>query len=59
MGVFSSLSFYYFFFFFFAFFFVRKEREREKKAMSGLYNHNFSPARAASPQIRSTNDVDR
>jgi protein quaking len=27
--------------------------------MSGLYNPNFSPARAASPQIRSTPDVDR
>lgn len=28
--------------------------------MSGLYNSNFSPARAASPQITSTNpDVDR
>uniref|UniRef100_A0A6N2KZP9 Uncharacterized protein n=1 Tax=Salix viminalis TaxID=40686 RepID=A0A6N2KZP9_SALVM len=26
--------------------------------MSGLYNPNFSPARAASPQIRSTPDVD-
>ncbi|KAI3472981.1 hypothetical protein Pfo_030364 [Paulownia fortunei] len=26
--------------------------------MSGLYNSNFSPARAASPQIRSTPDVD-
>ncbi|XP_010558412.1 PREDICTED: KH domain-containing protein At3g08620-like [Tarenaya hassleriana] len=26
--------------------------------MSGLHNHNFSPARAASPQIRSTPDVD-
>ncbi|KAH7844562.1 hypothetical protein Vadar_029372 [Vaccinium darrowii] len=25
--------------------------------MSGHYNHNFSPARAASPQIRSTPDV--
>lgn len=27
--------------------------------MSGLYNPNFSPARAASPQIRSTPDFDR
>ncbi|GER44306.1 RNA-binding KH domain-containing protein [Striga asiatica] len=27
-------------------------------SMSGLYNPNFSPARAASPQIRSTSDVD-
>ncbi|KAI4353019.1 hypothetical protein L6164_001997 [Bauhinia variegata] len=27
--------------------------------MSGLYNPNFSPARAASPQIRTTPDVDR
>ncbi|KAF8041830.1 hypothetical protein BT93_A0429 [Corymbia citriodora subsp. variegata] len=26
--------------------------------MSGLYNPNYSPARAASPQIRSTPDVD-
>ncbi|XP_044472622.1 KH domain-containing protein At3g08620-like isoform X1 [Mangifera indica] len=26
--------------------------------MSGLYNPNFSPARAASPQIRSTPDID-
>ncbi|KOM28129.1 hypothetical protein LR48_Vigan503s000400 [Vigna angularis] len=26
--------------------------------MSGLYNPNFSPARAASPQIRSNPDVD-
>ncbi|KAL6508112.1 hypothetical protein OROGR_024307 [Orobanche gracilis] len=26
--------------------------------MSGLYSSNFSPARAASPQIRSTSDVD-
>ncbi|GFP87391.1 kh domain-containing protein at2g38610 [Phtheirospermum japonicum] len=26
--------------------------------MSGLYNSNFSPARAASPQIRSSSDVD-
>ncbi|PKI50033.1 hypothetical protein CRG98_029573, partial [Punica granatum] len=26
--------------------------------MSGLYNPNFSPARAASPQIRSSSDVD-
>ncbi|KAG8481427.1 hypothetical protein CXB51_026227 [Gossypium anomalum] len=26
--------------------------------MSGLYNSNFSPARAASPQIRTTPDVD-
>ncbi|KAK4481249.1 hypothetical protein RD792_012132 [Penstemon davidsonii] len=26
--------------------------------MSGLYNHNFSPARAVSPQIRNTPDVD-
>lgn len=26
--------------------------------MSGLYNPNYSPARAASPQIRSTTDVD-
>ncbi|KAL8122524.1 KH domain-containing protein At3g08620-like isoform X2 [Apium graveolens] len=26
--------------------------------MSGLYNHNFSPARAASPQIRTNPDVD-
>lgn len=28
-------------------------------SMSGLYNPNFSPARAVSPQIRSTPDVDR
>jgi len=27
--------------------------------MSGLYNPNFSPARAASPQIRSNPEVDR
>lgn len=27
--------------------------------MSGLYNPNFSPARAASPQIRSSGDTDR
>ncbi|KAI9116660.1 hypothetical protein K1719_012318 [Acacia pycnantha] len=27
--------------------------------MSGLYNPNFSHARAASPQIRTTSDVDR
>lgn len=27
--------------------------------MSGLYNPNFSPARAASPQIRTSSDVDR
>ncbi|BBH06386.1 RNA-binding KH domain-containing protein [Prunus dulcis] len=32
--------------------------EKHRKAMSGLYNPNFSPARAASPQIRSTPDVD-
>ncbi|RWW00664.1 hypothetical protein BHE74_00035018 [Ensete ventricosum] len=27
--------------------------------MSGLYTHSFSPARVASPQIRTTSDVDR
>ncbi|KAI3991288.1 hypothetical protein MKX01_034607, partial [Papaver californicum] len=26
--------------------------------MSGLYSHNFSPARAVSPQIRNTPDID-
>ncbi|KAF3685606.1 KH domain-containing protein [Capsicum annuum] len=29
-----------------------------KQAMSGLYNHNFSPSRTASPQIRTNQDVD-
>lgn len=33
--------------------------QREKGVMSGLYNPNYSPARAASPQIRSAPDVDR
>ena len=44
--------------------FVQKRKKKSsqkqaKKSMSGLYNPNFSPARAASPQIRSTPDVDR
>lgn len=37
-------------------------RPEKKLSMSGLYNnnHNFSPSRAASPQIRTSNpDVDR
>jgi len=34
-------------------------QKQAKKSMSGLYNPSFSPARAASPQIRSTPDVDR
>ena len=29
------------------------------KFMSGLYTHNFSPARTVSPHIRSASDVDR
>lgn len=34
---------------------------KKKKPMSGLYNNSsyFSPARAASPQIRSTPEIDR
>ncbi|KAB5561840.1 hypothetical protein DKX38_006797 [Salix brachista] len=42
-------------------FFCKKKKtsqKQTKKSMSGLYNPNFSPARAASPQIRSTPDVD-
>jgi hypothetical protein len=37
----------------------KADKEKGKKAMSGLYNPNFSPARAASPQIRTNPDVDR
>lgn len=44
-------------------FYLKKKRiespKSKGKAMSGLYNSNFSPARAASPQIRTTPDVDR
>lgn len=54
MGVFCV---FFFFFLFLCFLLSQKGKEREK-AMSGLYNHNFSPARAVSPQIRSTPDVD-
>ncbi|KAF2569746.1 hypothetical protein F2Q68_00024179 [Brassica cretica] len=39
----------------------REEEEEEERLMSGLYNNNssyFSPARAASPQIRSTPEID-
>ncbi|KAH0925120.1 hypothetical protein HID58_017376, partial [Brassica napus] len=38
-----------------------EEEEEEERLMSGLYNNNssyFSPARAASPQIRSTPEID-
>ncbi|KAH0882590.1 hypothetical protein HID58_058686, partial [Brassica napus] len=38
-----------------------REEEEEERLMSGLYNNNssyFSPARAASPQIRSTPEID-
>ncbi|XVF29752.1 hypothetical protein REPUB_Repub15cG0149200 [Reevesia pubescens] len=47
-----------FHFFSFCFFKQLNPSKAKAKAMSGLYNPNFSPARAASPQIRSTPDVD-
>ncbi|KAL4388249.1 hypothetical protein GQ457_09G012500 [Hibiscus cannabinus] len=37
---------------------LRNSILKDQRAMSGIYNPNFSPARAASPQIRTTPDVD-
>lgn len=36
-----------------------KEKKKNPQVMSGLYNPNFSPARTASPQIRTSTDADR